>query len=81
LVVISRTSTPGATARCHSRHGFVSHSHDLLWTSERHPSHESEPGALDVAVEGERDRNFESPHDGEADAVREAQAGVIYSLG
>jgi len=38
--------------------------HDLLWTSERHPSHEPEPGALEVTVEGERDRNFASPHDG-----------------
>ena len=79
--MISRTSTPGATAWCHSRHGFVSHSHDLLWTSERHPSHEPEPGALEVTVEGERGKNFEGPHDGEADAVHEAQAGVIYSLG
>src|SRR5207247_4127808 len=50
------------------------------WTSERHPSHEPEPGSLEVTVEGKRDRNFESPHDGEADAVREAQAGVIQAL-
>jgi len=26
-------------------------------------------------------QEFRDPHDGEADAVREAQAGVIYSLG
>ncbi len=50
------------------------------WTSQRHPSHEPEPGALEVTVEGKRDRNSESPHDGEADAVSEAQAGVIEAL-
>src|SRR3989454_8703981 len=44
------------------------------------PSHEAEPGALEVTVEGKRDRSCESPHDGEADAVREAQASVIQAL-
>jgi hypothetical protein len=50
------------------------------WTSKSDPSYEPEPGAFEVTVEGKRDRNFESPHDGEADAVREAQAGVIQAL-
>ena len=66
--------TPAAAQICSSFH-------ELLCTPELRPSHEAEPGALEVTVEGKRDRNFESPHDGEADAVREAQAGVIYSLG
>src|SRR5207249_9413050 len=33
-----------------------------------------------ATLRGVRDLNFESPHDGEADAVREAQAGVIQAL-
>ncbi len=76
---MSRTAEPRRRSG-HNLRGRRQPGAHVGWTSKRHPSHEPEPGALEVTVEGKRDRNFERPHDREADAVREAQAGVIQTL-